>query len=93
MSPIGIFQAVLLLLIGAVLGVALAFKVNQIEPSEHQLPAPDLIYRTLDSTFYGYSTRSEEFVGAPGRCWISHTGQAYYDDTGVRVPEVPMKRP
>lgn len=78
----------LMFVVGAVLGGALvyAYMRDNVLP-EMSVPAAPYSYSTLESQYYGWPvTEPEDFVGAPGRCWIGEDGIATFDETGVRVP-------
>jgi len=86
----------LVFLVGVGIGFgacALMWSITDSVTSPTALPAPDIIYRAVDETFYGWRDAGEELIGSAGICWVNSAGLARYDDTGVKVPETPRKRP
>ncbi|HSH27957.1 MAG TPA: hypothetical protein VK972_09380 [Wenzhouxiangella sp.] len=87
-----------LFLVGALTG-ALAIYVavrdgDLVVESGFPLPDPPYVYQTVDRTWRGWPiTDPENFVGAPGRCWIGEDGIAFFDPTGVRVPSEHERQP
>lgn len=84
-----------MLFVGILLGGALVYAyLRDYEPQEMSLPAPTYTYSTLETRYYGWPvTEPEDFVGAPGRCWIGEDGIATFDATGVRVPSEAERQP